>query len=196
MTENSEESMPLTLRFSNIHENNIIETIHRIGPYGSITLYVTNSYGYNEVFQLFLTNNALKSIENISSDLSRIDQIRKLFLKNSNLFYSHKEIEDSDYIEWSLTGENLIKKRREFRSQIDLYKTYDNQNHLITKLLIEIIDYLIHREHFPADEKDKLEFYFKRAIEEKNYLIYFIKAYTLTNNFHHILNKHLALYIY
>ncbi len=56
MTENSEESMPLTLHFSNIRENNIIETIHRIGPYGSITLRVINSYGFNEVFQLFLTN--------------------------------------------------------------------------------------------------------------------------------------------
>ncbi|CAF3050619.1 unnamed protein product [Rotaria sp. Silwood2] len=33
------------------------------------------------------------------------------------------------------------------------------------------------------------------TIREQNYLKYFIKAYTLTNNFYRVLNKHLALYI-
>ncbi|CAF1359163.1 unnamed protein product [Rotaria sordida] len=37
--------------------------------------------------------------------------------------------------------------------------------------------------------------YFKEAIEKQDYLTYFIKAYTLTNCFYKILNKHLALYI-
>ncbi|CAF2850049.1 unnamed protein product, partial [Rotaria sp. Silwood2] len=48
---------------------------------------------------------------------------------------------------------------------------------------------------FPEKEGKKLEFFFKQAIQEQNYLKYFIKAYTLTNNFYRVLNKHLALYI-
>jgi hypothetical protein len=190
MTDNSEEIIPLTSHVTNDIEkyfnlNNNIETIRRIGPFGDIKLHVTNYTKHNEIFQLLLTNDALQSLENIS--FTRRNQIRNLFLENSNLFNSSSEIEDSsDYIEWSLIGDDLIKKRQEFREQIDLYKTYDNQHNFITKLLIEIIDYylnqyLIQQEHFSKDETNKLEFYFKRAIEEKNYFIYFIKAYTLTN---------------
>ena len=48
---------------------------------------------------------------------------------------------------------------------------------------------------FQGEDTLNIENYFKKAIEEQNYLKYFIKAYTLTNNFHHILNKHLALYL-
>ena len=71
---------------------------------------------------------------------------------------------------------------------------------LITKLLIEIIEYYINEylfeeEHVSRNDTLNIENQFKKAIEEQNYLKYFIKAYTLTNSFHHILNKHLALYL-
>jgi hypothetical protein len=132
------------------------------------------------------------------------DELNRLFLKNWNLFHSQEENlnddDDDDYIEWSVVGDNLIKKRQEFREQIDLYKTYNNQHHLITRLLIEIIDYyikeyLVEQERFPAKEIQKLEKYFQQAIKEKNFLKYFIKIYTSSNSFYRILNKHLALYI-
>ncbi|CAF0979381.1 unnamed protein product [Rotaria sordida] len=176
-----------------------------MGPYGNVVLHVASCHGHNEIIQVLFTNNALKSFKNmsyrvLSSGESEIDEIKKLFTKNSNLFCSREETQDYDYIEWSLIGDFLIQKRQEFREQIDLYKTYDNQHHLITKLLIEIIEYylqeyLVQQEHFSRDVTEKLEFYFKQAIEEKSYLKYFIKAYTSTNNFHRVLNKHLALYI-
>ncbi|CAF2819070.1 unnamed protein product [Rotaria sp. Silwood2] len=50
------------------------------------------------------------------------------------------EVQDYDYIEWSFIGNSLIQKREEFHEQIDFYKSYDNQHHLITKLLIDIIE--------------------------------------------------------
>jgi hypothetical protein len=154
---------------------------------------------------LLIPNNALKSLENISSQLtlydeSRTDEIKKIFLINSNLYDFEEEIPDYDYIEWSLSGNNLIKKAKKFREQIDLYKTYDNEHHLIKKILIEIIEYylneyLIEQEHFSKDEIQNIENCFLQAIEEQNYLKYFIKAYTSINRFHYVLNKHLALYI-
>jgi len=80
-----------------------------------------------------------------------------------------------------------------------MYKTYDNQHHLITKLFIEIIEYyinqyLVEQEHFSKEHTLNIENYFQKVIEEQNYLKYFINAYTLANNFHYVLNKHLALY--
>ena len=107
---------------------------------------------------------------------------------------------DDDYIEWSLIGENLILKRQEFRQQIDLYKSYSNHHHSITRLLTEIIDYYIkeylaHEEHFSADQINRLEQYFQKAIKEKNYLKYFVLAFTSHYDFFHVLNKHLALHI-
>ncbi|CAF1138868.1 unnamed protein product [Rotaria sp. Silwood1] len=216
MTESaSEQMMPLNMSLYDIRKDNQINkyfkfhnnitTINRMGPYGITALHIANIYEYNEAVQLLLTNSTLKSFENISyqltsDDESKMDEIKKLFLKNSNLFHSHEEMQHYDYIEWSLISNNLIEKRKQFREQIDLYKTYDNQHHLITKLLIEIIEYylneyLIQQEQFPRNEAKKLEFFFKQAIQEQNYLKYFIKAYTLTNNFYRVLNKHLALYI-
>ncbi|CAF1228282.1 unnamed protein product, partial [Adineta steineri] len=185
-------------------ENNV-KRINRIGLYGNVALHVASCHRHNEVFKLFLTNNALESFNNIPSQLalydeSRIDEIKKLFLKNSELYLSEEEIPDSDYIQWSLSGNTLIKKAKEFREQIDLYKTYNNQHPLITKLLIEIVEYylneyLIKQEHLSKNEIQNIENYFKKAIEEQNYLKYFVQAYTLANNFHRVLNKHLALYI-
>ena len=178
-------------------ENNI-ERINRLRPYGNVTLHVASYHGHNEVFQLFLTNRALKRFENISSQLALYDE--RSMDEIHNLYDSEKEIPDHDYIEWSLSGDNLIEKAKEFRSQIDLYKTYNNQHHSITKLLIEIIEYylneyLIVQEDFSKNEIEKIEEFFKKAIEEQDYLTYFIQAYTVTNNFHRVLNKHLALYI-
>ncbi|CAF0781948.1 unnamed protein product [Rotaria sordida] len=176
-----------------------------MGSYGDIELHVASYNGHNEFIQLLLTDSALKSFENISNssafyNQSRIDEIEKLYQQATNLCHLQENIQDSDYIEWSLIGDNLIKKCKKFREQIDLYKTYDNHHHLITKLLIEIIDYylneyLIEQEHLSRHEAKTVESYFKQAIEEQNYLKYFIKAYTLTNNFYRVLNKHLALYI-
>ena len=39
-------------------------------------------------------------------------------------------------------------------------------------------------------QRKKIEDFFRNAIHEQNYFKYFIKAYTFTNDFHHILNKH------
>ena len=59
-----------------------------MGPYGNVALHVANCYGYNEVVQLFLTNRALKSLENISSqvvlyDESKMNELKTLFLIKS-----------------------------------------------------------------------------------------------------------------
>ncbi len=104
MTENSEDIIPLIphitndiQRYFNLNNNNI-ETIRRKGPYGDIELHITDYTRHNEIFQLLLTNNALQSIENIS--FTRRNEMKNLFLENSNLFNSSSEIEDySDYIQ-------------------------------------------------------------------------------------------------
>ena len=215
MADSSEQAMGLYLSLMNTRKDDEIEKysnlensfrkINRMGSYRNVALHVASCDGYNEVVQVFLTNTALESLKNISPqsalhDQSQMDEMRKLLIKTSNLHDSERKIPDDDHIEWSLSGDNLIKKAKEFREQIDLYKTYNNHHHSITKLLIEIIEYylkeyLVEQENFSKNEINELEFYFKQGIEEKNYLIYFVKAYTLTNNFHRILNKHLALYI-
>ncbi|CAF1482443.1 unnamed protein product [Didymodactylos carnosus] len=215
MAESKEQTMKFNHSLSNTHEDNQIEkyfnlennieTINHMGPYGHIALHIANSHGDNEDVQFFFTNSAFVSLENISSQLtlydkSKRDEIKKLILKTCNLHGFSKEIPDNIYIIWSINGDNLIKKGKEFCEQIDLYKTYDNQHHLITKLLIEIVEYylneyLIKEERFSGDKIKQIKDCFNNAIEEKNYLKYFIKAYTFTNNFHHVLNKHLALYI-
>lgn len=214
MTEDIEEAVPLTLTVANIPKNNqvgvyfniktSIQTINRTGLSGNVALSLATLEEFNDI-QVFLTNNALQALTNISYpltpyDASRMDQLHNFFLQHWNLFDLQQQIIDDDYIEWSLVGDNLLRKRQEFREQIDLYKTYDNEHHSITRLLIEIIDYYIkeylaEEEHFTANEITKLEGYFQQAIREKNYLKYFVKVYTLSNHFHRILNKHLALYI-
>ncbi|CAF1024331.1 unnamed protein product, partial [Rotaria sordida] len=133
------------------------------------------------------------------------DDINQLFVEHHKLFSNNDY--DYDYIEWSVVGDDLLGKRREFRQAIDLYKTYDN-HHLISKLVAEVIhyylnEYLIHESNDTGNSEDQItrqqietiEGYFKEAIEKQDYLTYFIKAYTLTNCFYKILNKHLALYI-
>ncbi|CAF1504252.1 unnamed protein product [Rotaria sordida] len=210
MIEDSEETIPLNLSVSNTQIHNEIENyfdlknnikaVHRIGPDGEVALHLITSYESTESGLLLLTNRTLESLRDISYQSSSWDEIKKLLEEHSNLFSSHEEIQEYDYIEWSSIGIDLIQKRKEFREQIDLYKTYDNQHHLLTKLLIDIIEYylkeyLVLQEHFSKDVTSKLEFCFRKAIEEQNYLLYFIKAYTSTNNFYHVLNKHLALYI-
>ncbi|CAF4344411.1 unnamed protein product [Rotaria sp. Silwood2] len=142
-------------------------------------------------------------------DIRKNNQINKYFKFHNNITtinqmgsYGITALHVVNIYEYNEAVQLLLtnKKRKQFREQIDLYKTYDNQHPLITKLLIEIIeyylnDYLIQQEQFPEKEGKKLEFFFKQAIQEQNYLKYFIKAYTLTNNFYRVLNKHLALYI-
>ena len=204
--EDDEQTIPLNVISSNTSTDNQIERyfnlnhhIEKINQLGSpqiVALQLANPHRHKEVVELILTNNALESLENIPTEKPTINQL----LNNSLLLYSEEEIPDSDYIEWSLTGEKLIKKRREFREQIDLYKTYDNRHHLINKLIIEIIhyyikEYLVKQERLSRTYAEKLERCFQKAIEEQNYLIYFIEAYTSTSNFHRILNRHLALYI-
>jgi dynactin complex subunit len=61
---------------------NKIRTINRMGRFDDSALHVVNRYEYNEVIQLLIPNNALKSFENISSPLtSNIDEIEKLILR-------------------------------------------------------------------------------------------------------------------
>lgn len=182
-----------------------IQTIARTSSYGLVALNIVSCYGYNKVIQFLLVSNVFTLPESISSELvpydtSAREEIKKSIIEVCNLHASQEEISDNDYIEWSSVGSDLMKKAKEFREQIDLYKTYDNQHHLITKLLIEIIeyylnDYLLKQEQFSPDQLQKIEACFRKAIEEQNYLKYFIQAYTLANNFHSVLNKHLALYI-
>jgi hypothetical protein len=215
-----EEIIPLNVNVGNIQRDNqirpffnqdtIIQTINRMGSSGNVILSVATLDGFNQMVQIFFTNSAFQSLGNASHQLapynaSKMDELNRLLLENSNLFHSQEENldvddDDDDYIEWSLFGDNLIKKRKEFREQIDLYKTYDNQYQSITRLLMEIIDYyikeyLVEEKQFSTDEIKQLEHYFQQAINEKNYLKYFIKAYTSNNKFHRVLNKHLALYI-
>ncbi|CAF1382790.1 unnamed protein product [Adineta steineri] len=215
MVENNEELIELKLSLLNTEENNEIEkyinlennikTINRLSSDGRVALHFTHYSGNNEIIQFFFTNEAFTSLAYISSQLTLYDkwkrnEIKQLFLKTYNLHNFQEEIPDNNYIIWSISDDNLIKKREEFREQIDLYKTYDNQHHLITKLLIEIVEYylneyLIQQERFSKDQIEKIRDCFTKAIEEENYLKYFIQAYTFTDSFHRVLNKHLALYI-
>ncbi|CAF5177954.1 unnamed protein product, partial [Rotaria magnacalcarata] len=157
MTDSDDVNEMQTFVSSNTEVNNVfqnhfnpgdnIKIIDHIGPDGKISLHVASTnIRNNEVAQLLFTNDALKSFESISYPLTPYDESRRkelntLMENNSNLFHCPQEIPDCDYIEWSLIGKNLIEKRKQFREQIDLYKTYDNRHHLITKLVFEIINY-------------------------------------------------------
>ncbi|CAF5006359.1 unnamed protein product [Rotaria sp. Silwood1] len=177
---------------------------------GSTCLHVACYYGHQHMVQLLLEYGALHSIRNLQHNLTPYeeactDEIKKLFVEHHKLFSNNNF--DYDYIEWSVVGDDLLEKRREFRQAIDLYKTYDNQ-HLVSKLLVEVIhyylnEYLINESNDTGNPEDQItrqqietiEGYFKEGIEKQDYLTYFIKAYTLTNCFYKVLNKHLALYI-
>ena len=174
-----------------VFENRLrIQTIHRDG------LHLVNYQGAHEIVQLLLTNRALISLD-MRFDRSIPEEFQRFLRENSHLFSSNEQIGDIEYIQWSFEKDDLIVKRREFRKQIDLYKTYDNQHHLVSKLLFDIIhcyikEYLI---ELPRKDANTTESFFQKAIDEQDYLKYFIKAYTCSNNFHKVLNKHLALYI-
>jgi hypothetical protein len=177
---------------------------------GSTCLHVACYYGHRHMVQLLLDYGALHSIKNLRHNLTPYeeactDDIKQLFVEHRKLF-SNNDF-DYDYIVWSVVGDDLLGKRREFRQAIDLYKTYDN-HHLVSKLLAEVIhyylnEYLINESNDIGNPEDKvtrqqietIEAYFKEAIEKQDFLTYFIKAYSLTNFFYKVLNKHLALYI-
>lgn len=217
MTDDSEETEPLNMTVSNIPNNhrlesffkfnNTIQVIQRMSPFGNSELLVVTRERLNETVQIFLTASSFQSFDNSSHqltpyDVRRMNTLNRLFSEYLNLFHTQTEIleNDNDFIEWSVVGDNLIEKRRQFREQIDLYKTYTYQHHSITRLLIEIIDYYINEYlalegSFTMKDIKKLEKYFQQAIKEKNYLKYFIKVYTLSHSFNKALNRHLALYI-
>ncbi|CAF3665941.1 unnamed protein product [Rotaria sp. Silwood1] len=201
--ENEIEKIQKILPF--IRNTSIINKIHT--STGSTCLHVACYYGHRDVVQILLEYGALNSIRNLRHDLTPYeeaytDEIKKLFLEYQNLFSNN----DYNCIEWSMVGNDLLGKRREFHRAIDLYKTYNN--HLVSKLLAEVIhyylkEYLTNQCNNINNSKDKItskqieviEAYFKEAIEKQDYLTYFIKAYTLTDFFYKVLNKHLALYV-
>ncbi|CAF3110068.1 unnamed protein product [Rotaria sp. Silwood2] len=202
--ENEIEKVRNTLQF--IDNRSIINKIHP--STGSTCLHVACYYGHREIVQILLEYGALRSTINLRYNLTAYeevdtDDIKQLFLQQKQLFSNN----DYDYIEWSIIGDALLDKRREFRQTIDLYKTYDN-HHLISKLLVEVIqyyldEYLTNQSHKNGNlehqtirkEIEIIQECFKEAIEKQDYLTYFIKAYTLTTCFFKELNKHLALYI-
>ncbi|CAF3731965.1 unnamed protein product [Rotaria sp. Silwood1] len=175
---------------------------------GSTCLHVACYYGHREMVEMLLEYGAVHSIRNIRYNLTpyeeaQTDDIKQLILEHQKLFSNN----DYDYIEWSVVGDDLLGKRREFREAIDVYKTYDN-HHLMSKLLAEVIhyylnEYLVNQINDTKNPEDQItrkqietiESYFKEAIEKQDYLTYFIKAYTLTNFFYKVLNRNLALYI-
>mgnify|MGYP007021850971 FL=1 len=95
----------------------------------------------NEVMELLLTHRALRSP--IESNKEEI--ISLLRDSNSFSFSSENEIPSNDYIEWSLTSDNLIQKRKHFREQISLYNNYDIRHPSITMQIVEIIQYYSRR---------------------------------------------------
>ena len=140
-------------------------------------LHVASCRKNKEVVQIFLTNSAFKSVKNIPNqsttyDNPKINEINKLLVADFDFFYVQKDIPDNDYIEWSPFGDNLIKKRKAFREQIDLYKTYDNRHPSITQLLVEIIEYyineyLVQREGFSKYDAEKLGDILKKVLKKK-----------------------------
>ncbi|CAF1202792.1 unnamed protein product [Adineta steineri] len=176
---------------------------------GSTCLHVACYYGHRDMAKILLDYGALHSIRNLRHNLTPFEEcyredIRELFLEQTK---SYTNSFDYNYIEWSMTGDDLLKKRREYRQAIDVYKTYDN-HYLISKLLAEVIHYYLHEyllneknnndvfyDKTICEQIETIEAYFKEAIEKHDYLTYFIKAYTLTNFFYKVLNKDLAMYV-
>ncbi|CAF4435738.1 unnamed protein product [Rotaria sp. Silwood2] len=207
-----------------LYKENEIEKVQSILPYidkisiinkiqnstGSKCLHVAYYYGHQHMVPLLLEYGILHSIRNLRHNLTPYgetytDGIKQMFVEHSKLFSNNKF--DYDYIAWSVVGDDLLEKRREFHQAIDLYKTYDNHN-FVSKLLLEVIhyylnEYLINESNDHGNPEDEItrkqietiEAYFKEAIEKQDYLTYFIKVNILTNLFYEVLNKHLALYI-
>ncbi|CAF3706421.1 unnamed protein product [Rotaria sordida] len=176
----------------------------------STCLHVACYYGHRHMVPLLLQYEALHSIRNLRHNLTPYEEacrdgIKQLFVEHCKLFSNNNF--DYDYVEWSVVGDNLFGKRREFRQAMDLYKVYNN-HHLVSKLLAEVIhyylnEYMINQSNDTDNPEDQIsrqqieiiDTYFKEAIEKQDYLTYFIKAYTLTNCFYKVLKKHMALYI-
>ena len=198
----SEEIIPLNLISSNIDIN--LEMINELDLAKPVRFQLTTRSAANEAIELLLTHSALKSLQDLSrqsrsSVESKREEIISL-LNNSNLFSVENETPENDYIEWSSTSNSLIRKRQNFHEQIALYKSYDIRHSVITIQIVEIIqyyikEYLVREENLSENYINKLEECFQNAIRQQNYFIYFIKAYTMSGNFHRILNKHLSLYI-
>ncbi|CAF1186187.1 unnamed protein product [Rotaria sordida] len=160
----------------------------------STNWHVACYYGHQHMVPLLLEYEVLHSIKNLRDNLKSygetfINHIKQLFIEHRKLFSNNNF--DYDYIEWSVVGDDLLRKRHEFRQAIDLYKTYNNHHLLIN----ESNDNSHSEDQVTSKQIETIEAYFKEAIEKQDYLTYFIKTYTLTNFFNHILNKHLALYI-
>ena len=181
---------------------NIINQIQTTS--GSTCLHVACYYGHSDVVKILLEHGAAHSIRNLRHNLTpyeetTTDDIKKLLVDQRKLSSS----EDYNYIEWSMVGDDLLGKRREFRRAMDLYKTYDN-HHLISRLLVEVIQYYLNEYLMNTDNSNEkivrkqietIEKCLKEAIETQDYLTCFIKAYTLTNIFYKVLNQDLALYV-
>ncbi|UJR16654.1 hypothetical protein I4U23_003554 [Adineta vaga] len=203
MFKHKEETIPLTYNVSTTNENyqiakyfnfeTRIKTIDQRNTFhDDVSSHFVVYTGLNKQISIYLTKNAFKLFKDnfhklIPYHQSQIDEIRQLLEKDYNLFYLH----ENGSIEWCLSGSDMIKKRKQFREQIDLYKTYDNKNHLITKLLIEITDYylkdyLIRSEHFTKEQTEKLAKTFQKQLTNK----------IILNSFYRVLNEHIALYIF
>ncbi|CAF1420923.1 unnamed protein product, partial [Adineta ricciae] len=179
---------------------NLINKLHTVT--GSTCLHVACYYGHRDMVKILLDYGATHSIRNLRHSLTayeetHVEEIKQLFLEHKNPPFNN----DYNFIQWSLIGDDLLSKRREFRKLIDVYKTYDNHL-LVSKLLAEVIHYYLNeylldnaRDDTLRAQIETIESYFKEAIDKQDYLTYFIKAYTLTNIFYHFLNKDLALYI-
>ncbi|CAF1228395.1 unnamed protein product [Didymodactylos carnosus] len=164
----------------------IVNTIKH--PSGSTSLHVASYYGHKELVQVLLDFGALPSIRNLRHNLTPYeeaytDDIKQLFI-NNRIFYSEM---DYDHIQWSITGHDLIEKRREFREIIHLYRSYDNHHPIVSKLLAEVIHYYLNeylkkisptgnpQDRITEEQIKVIEDYFRKAIDEKDYLTYFIK---------------------
>lgn len=177
-----------------------IGTIGEVDSAKPIAFQFASKRTTNEVIELLLTPSALKSLERVPYQSSSTREEIRSLLNHSNFFCAENEFPDNDYIEWSSSSQNLKMKRNKFLEQIALYNNYDMRHSTITLFILEIIqyyikEYLFREENFSERDIQKLEECFQDAIREQNYFIYFIKAYTMSGNFHNVLNKHLALYI-
>ncbi|CAF1097769.1 unnamed protein product [Rotaria sp. Silwood1] len=210
--------------FYDLYQENEIEKIRSILPYinniriinkiqnsiGSTCLHVACFYEHRHMVPILLEYGALHSIKSLQHNLTPyedayIDGIKQMFVEHRKLFSNNNC--DFDCIEWSVLGDDLLEKRREFRQAIDLYKTYDN-HHLVSKLLLEVIHYYLNEyltneindigtpeDQITRKQIETIETYFKEAMEKQDYLTYFIKTNIVTNIFCKVLNQHLALYI-
>ncbi|CAM4964407.1 unnamed protein product [Rotaria socialis] len=202
--ENNLEELRNILPF--LRNASVINEIHTAT--GSTCLHVACYRGHKDVVEILLQHGASSSIRNTRHYLTPYEEagtedIKQLLIKYERLFSSSTRY----YIEWSMVGDDLLSKRRQFREIIDLYKAYNNR-HLISKLLTEVIhyylnDYLLNEINQAESTKSEIirqqietvQTYFQEAINKHDYLTYFIKAYTLTTCFYQKLNEHLAMYI-